>query len=186
MTRLKWTRSMKKFVGRYAAGHTRIEIAGAVSRLFSVEVTWKQVADFMTRNGIKNGLAGCPKSKILPIGAESRASNEEGRPDGYVTVKTASGWRLKHHVVWEEANGKPVPKGAQVMFADGDSRNFDPSNLVAVPRATAVKINQMGLEYHDAESLRTCIAIAELKTAVNRRNNAHGSPTNPRKKRQSK
>lgn len=41
-------------------------------------------------------------------------------------------WRKKHHLVWEQANGRPLPKGYRVVFKDGDNRNFDPDNLVAM------------------------------------------------------
>lgn len=102
--------------------------------------------------------------------------------DGYIEVKVRDSridgiqrqepgrfnenYRMKHHIVWEQANGRPVPEGHMVVFADRDKRNFDPGNLVAVPRSIWATISHQKLPYFDAESLRTCMAIAELQQAA--------------------
>lgn len=95
--------------------------------------------------------------------------------DGYVYVKVAErktdpksahdNWRPKHHVVYERAYG-PVPDGCNVVFADRDKRNFDPANLVAVPRPLWAVITKQGWAYHDRGSLEACIALAQLSRKV--------------------
>lgn len=103
----------------------------------------------------------------VPVGTERPSK------DGYVVVKVADepqvamskdNWRLKHVWVWEQANGRPLPKGSCVYFADGNRRNFDPDNLVEVPRRIVGIINGMGVEWHDADELRAVIALAEVKS----------------------
>ena len=42
--------------------------------------------------------------------------------------------RKAHDVVWEQTHGKPLPKGWIVHHIDGNGKNNDPSNLVAMPR----------------------------------------------------
>lgn len=92
--------------------------------------------------------------------------------DGYVWVKVADGiqekansnFRPKHVVEYERAHGA-VPEGCNVVFADHDKRNFDPSNLVAVPRRLWSIMARKHLEYWDADSLRTCMNIARLESA---------------------
>lgn len=97
------------------------------------------------------------------------------RLDGYVEVKVAErpsradcndNFRAKHHLAWEEANGRPVPEGHAVVFADGDRRNFDPANLVAVPRGLLSTINREGIAYADAETLRAAMDVARARSAV--------------------
>lgn len=105
-----------------------------------------------------------------PVGAERMGK------DGYVMVKVAErpsvpqtkdNWRLRHHLVWEEANGRPVPDGHVVMFADGDKRNFDPANLVAVPRRYVCQLNNPGLpSCSDAATLGACIALCDMHAAL--------------------
>ena len=102
-----------------------------------------------------------------PVGYERTAK------DGYIQVKVKDGrqeeandnFRFKHHVVWEEANGKPVPPSTMIVFADHDKTNFDPDNLVAVPRGIWATIQRCGLEYSDRETLEVAVNIARLVSA---------------------
>lgn len=104
----------------------------------------------------------------VPVGTERESK------DGYIVVKvrehadvpmSKDNWELKHVHVYEQTHGA-VPEGHVVYFADGDRRNFDPSNLVAVPRRLVGILNAPGMpRWADAESLEACIALAEIKSA---------------------
>lgn len=81
------------------------------------------------------------------------------------------GWMKKHQWVYEQHHG-PIPKGCAVLFADGDSRNFDPDNLVCVTRAQRMRLNNMamkGYEWWDRESLETVLTLAELESTIRER-----------------
>src|SRR5437868_9826386 len=70
----------------------------------------------------------------LPIGTERL----HGHADTiYIKIADAGSyrqsWRPKHHVIWEQANGCPVPT-RDIVFLDGDRRNFDPGNLQPMTR----------------------------------------------------
>ena len=116
------------------------------------------------RTSFKSG--GTPHN-TLPLGTERVK-------DGFVYVKVSDKpkakaselWRPKSHLVWEEANGHPVPQDAMVVFADRDVFNFDPANLVAVPKSLWSVILRNNLEYWDADSLRAAMALAMLKSAA--------------------
>lgn len=119
-------------------------------------------------------------------GTQTRRSRRGGRPrvpvgtertskDGYVVIKvreeatvpmSKDNWKLKHVWVWEQANG-PLPEGHVVYFADGDKTNFDPENLVAIPRRLVGVLNSLEVKWHDAESLKVAVAMAELRVARN-------------------
>lgn len=104
----------------------------------------------------------------IPLGAE-RVSE-----DGYIQVKVSrfrrarvnDGWRMKHHIVWEEANGRPVPPSTMIVFADGDKRNFDPDNLVAVPRSIWSVIARQNIPYCDRQSLEAAMSLAKLRGGI--------------------
>lgn len=107
--------------------------------------------------------------KLLPVGTE-RVSK-----DGYVVIKvrmhakvpmSKDNWMLKHVWVYEQTHGK-VPEGHVVYFADGDRTNYDPDNLVAVPRKLVGVMNSLGIHWHDADSLKSVIALAEIRCARN-------------------
>ena len=101
--------------------------------------------------------------------------------DGYVMVKVRDSevdgiqrnepghhnenYRFKHHIVWEQANGQSVPPGHIIVFADRDKTNFDPSNLVAVPRPLLAVIGHGGYAYHDRASLEAAMLAARLDRA---------------------
>lgn len=107
----------------------------------------------------------------VPVGSERRSK------DGYIVIKVRAeadramskdNWMLKHVWVWEQANGRKLPKGYLVMFADKDKTNFDPDNLVAVSRKLIGVINGMRVEWHDRESLEAVIAMAKIRVTRNR------------------
>jgi len=106
----------------------------------------------------------------VPVGTERKGK------DGYTVIKvreetnvamSKDNWMLKHVWVWEQANGEKLPKGHIVMFADKDKTNFDPDNLVAVPKKLMGVMNGMDVEWHDRESLETVIAMAKVRVARN-------------------
>ena len=122
-------------------------------------------------------------------GTQKRRSHGGGRPlapvgtervgkDGYVIVKvrkhackpqSKDNWMLKHVWVYEQHYG-PLPEGHHVYFADGDKDNFDPCNLVAVPRRLVGVINSLrasGVTWHDRETLQAVVTLAELRVARN-------------------
>lgn len=121
----------------------------------------KQVRQDGTRRGGR---------KRVPVGTERVGK------DGYITIKvreeadkamSKDNWMLKHVWIYEQTHG-PVPDGHVVYFADGDRRNFDPENLVAVPRKLIGVMNGMGIEWHDRETLEAVITMAKIRVARNR------------------
>lgn len=107
--------------------------------------------------------------KPLPVGAERERK-------GGIFVKVApeptvpmskDNWRYKHIIAYEEAYG-PVPEGHAVYAVDGDRRNCDPANLVAIDKRVAGVIANMrgqGLEWSTRGELLAVAAVAALKVA---------------------
>lgn len=107
----------------------------------------------------------------VPVGTE-RVSK-----DGYIVIKVRAeaeramskdNWMLKHVWAWEQANGQKLPKGHMVMFADHNRRNFEPDNLVAVPKRLMGVINSMHVGWSDRETLEAVVHMAEIRVARNR------------------
>ena len=137
---------------------------------FGIRLTRSQVSLFRALHGTqkRKGHGGGKPNK--PVGSERLGK------DGYIMVKvrewptkpqSKDNWRFKHHVVWEEANGRPVPDNCIVFFADKDNRNFDPDNLVALPRKYMAQLNNPELpDYNDRDTLLACVALCDLRSAV--------------------
>ena len=74
---------------------------------------------------------------------------------------------LKHRHLWEQKNGK-LPKDMVLKCLDGDQRNTDPSNWLAIPRGTLPFLNgRWGHKYDEVpDDLKpTVLALARLKHA---------------------
>jgi len=67
--------------------------------------------------------------------------DESEDKDGYLWLKVAepSIWKPKHHVAF----GEEVPKGFNVIFIDGNKRNFERSNLALLSDADLMRQNTM-------------------------------------------
>lgn len=72
-------------------------------------------------------------ANALPVGTER--VHYRG---GHLAVKVSDTgtyrqqWQMKSRVVWEQANGRPIPPRYRIIFKDGDNRNFSPDNLIAL------------------------------------------------------
>jgi cell division protein FtsB len=70
--------------------------------------------------------------KQKPIGAETVNQN------GYTSVKTKDGWIAKHVLVAEKMLGRKIDAQEEmVRFKDSDRTNFDPDNIIVVPKRKA-------------------------------------------------
>ena len=123
-------------------------------------------------DGAKQPKEGCRTvygKTVRPVGYEREVK-------GYIVIKTAlyptvpsskDNWKLKHVYVWEQANNKTLPKGWVVRFKDGNNRNFDPSNLCAMPRGMNQFLNslvkELGIQKMDAETFDVLFSYAKLK-----------------------
>lgn len=109
-------------------------------------------------------------ANLVPVGSERVSKGyvwvkvrEHYDPDGHNDWRDL--WVPKHRHVWELRHG-PLPDGSMVVFADHDNRNFDPENLVAMTKAQHSTICHQHIPYHDAESLRTAMAMTDLAHAT--------------------
>jgi hypothetical protein len=100
----------------------------------------------------------------VPVGTEHEY-------DGYVYVrqnvrnektKAYRWWKLKHHIIWEEANG-PIPEGHSIIFADGDTHNFDLDNLICVSRGELAILNKNNLIYKgNADATKCGVTLSKI------------------------
>lgn len=92
---------------------------------------------------------------------------------GYVQVKVAepNKWMQYQRYVWEQNHPGESAEGMVVIFMDGNSRNFDPSNLARVSRGELNVMARMGhtaamsREEREICLLRARVALAKVKLA---------------------
>lgn len=148
-------------------GQPICELSAEFAERFGFPLSKSQVSLWRSSNGrqARHGRGG--GRPALPVGTEKMRN-------GYVEVKVSmwptvpqskDNWVQKHRLVYERENG-PVPEGSVVMFADRDTMNFDPGNLVCVPRGLVARVNARQADWHDRESLLSVMASERLATAI--------------------
>ncbi len=70
--------------------------------------------------------------------------------------------RMQHVEVWERHHGRRLPSGLQVHHIDGDKRNNDPDNLLAVDPLTHKRIHS-GCDLRNGVWWKPCGVCGELK-----------------------
>ena len=160
----------KAWMLEHDAGESVFATIDAFEEEFGVRLNRAQVSRFRSVYGETRRTSHGGGKPSKPVG-----SLRMGK-DGYLMVKvrewpsrpqTKDNWRFLHWVKWEEANGEPVPEGWTVFFADGDKRNFDPDNLVALPRKYIGQLNNPELpSYSDCDTLLACVALCDMRSAV--------------------
>lgn len=180
------------FIRENAKGKTNDELQKLVNDTFGTEYTVMQVKQVKQRNHITSGLDGRfqkgnpahnkGKKGYYAPGSEKGWFKKGNTPhnhheigtevittDGYPAVKIAEPnvWKLKHILVWEEANG-PVPEGYAVIFLDRDRTNTKLENLALVSRAELLDLNQRGLIKDDAELTTSGILIARINCKISK------------------
>ena len=165
---------IKSAIKRYGLNTGRTGYFEKGSTPASKGTTWDE---FMPLESQAKCKATCFKpgdepSNLRPIGSERVDSK-----DGYIYIKVAERydpagtndwrdlWKLKHRVIWEEANG-PVPDGHIVIFCDRDRTNCTLENLMCIPQSINAVINRAKLNYFDRQSAEAAIKTAELMSAI--------------------
>ncbi len=136
----------------------------------------RPISEWMSPESIARCAEGRFKKGNVPHSAEGKpVGYERVTKDGYTEVKVADrpsrtdrndNFKMKHWLVWEEAHGEPVPPHTVIVFSDGDKRNFEPSNLVAVPRRLWSIISRQKIPYADPDTLRAAMRVAEARSAI--------------------
>lgn len=91
--------------------------------------------------------------------------SERVNVDGYIEIKVAepNRWRLKHRVIWEQANGS-IPKGFNVQFKNHNRKDCRLDNLYLISKAEQMaKENSFWAKYP-----KEIQEIIHLKGVVNR------------------
>ena len=162
--------AQREWMLAHAGGRPIAEVREDFEREFGTPISRTQVTLFRAEYGLqrRRGNRTAHSRRTVPVGSEVEMK-------GYIKVKvrelpttpqTKDNWMMKQRWVWERAHGEPVPPDHVVMFADGDKRNFDPENLVAVPRLCVGQLNLGHYKWHDAETLMAAVAVVKLKTGI--------------------
>jgi hypothetical protein len=86
----------------------------------------------------------------------------------YIKVKQPNKWVLKHRWLYEKEKGE-IPKGYNLIFADGNKQNLNLDNLILVSNSELFIMNQKGLYKQDKELTKSGAIVAKVLDKVNKR-----------------
>lgn len=188
----RYSAEEKEFIKNNVKGRSNDELLQMFNDRFGLNLKKSQIAAFKKNNRLSSGLDGRFKPGHVPFnkgkkglicgGKETqfkkgqRALNyrpigsERVSVDGYIEIKVADPgkWRMKHLVLWEEANG-PIPKGHCLLFLDGNKLNVSLDNLQLITRSQLVRMNQNGLISTEADLTKTGVIVAEILSKIGER-----------------
>lgn len=145
----------------------------------------KRATQEFNKHFAKNKSVQAVKVRALRLGLKTNASvaqhNQslsQGHPNGalvddngYLKIKIqgqTSKWVRYHRYLYEKAHGK-LPKGYKIMFLDGNKRNFDLDNMIAVPSAYFALMNKLNLHSEFPDINLTSIKWCDLYMAIKKR-----------------
>lgn len=190
---MTYTDEMRQFILDNYKGIYAKELAERFNERFGTNVTAATMKSYKARHKLNSGLTGHYEKGRIPENKGKKMPPEiyeKCRPTmfkkghtphnhrpigservniyGYIEIKVKEPrtWKLKHRIVWEEANG-PVPKGSAIIMLDGDKTNCELSNLKLVKRSELLIINRYSLFQDDAQLNDTAANLAKMIDAVN-------------------
>lgn len=150
----------ENWIRENAEGIRNEKLTEMFNKRFNMSVTVGQIKKFKNSHHISSGLKSCN----LPVGSERESK-------GYIMVKVAEPnvWIEKHRYIYESMHGN-IPTGYKVIFADRNTRNFEPDNLILVSDAEALIMNTKRLIYKDASLTKSGALIAKIIDRTNKLN----------------
>lgn len=150
----------EKWIRENAEGIRNEKLTEMFNEKFNTSVTVGQIKKFKNSHHISSGLKSCN----LPIGSERESK-------GYIMVKVAepNKWIEKHRYIYESMYGN-IPTGHKVIFADKNTRNFNPDNLILVSDSEALIMNTKKLIYEDSTLTKSGVLIVKIIDRTNKLN----------------
>lgn len=169
----------------------RKDLAVAFNRAFDLNLTEQAIKGTLARHRISSGRSGCfvkgmttwNKGLTGYMGANATSFRKGNIPknhkpigyeritvDGFVEVKTQEPnvFELKSRLVYQQHFGE-IPNGMIVKFIDGDSMNFEPSNLTLMTRSELLALNRFYKHKESDSTIKpTLITAARLKSKIHK------------------
>lgn len=161
-SRLTWTQEQDEWLRRNFPNMGGLKAVDEFNKVFGVNKSHRAIEGRAHRLNLKVAPKVVEANRRFPRRVPLETIKEDN--NGYLIIKTgegSSGWKRYHRYLWEKTHGE-LPKGYKVMFLDGDIRNFDKENLIAVPAKYFAWMNKLKLRGEDVEINLTAVRWCEL------------------------
>lgn len=173
------------YKGRYVK-----DVTAMINKKFNANHTYKEIENYKRTRGLRSGIDSTFKKGHVPYNEGTKGLckanagsfkkgnrplnyqpvGSESKKRGYWMVKIAEPnvWKMKNRLLWEEHYGK-IPEGYVVTFLDGNSDNFELSNLALISQNENKIMNKMKLRKEDKELTQAGVNIAKIISKISER-----------------
>lgn len=173
------------YKGRYVKDVTKM-----INEKFNANHSCKEIENYKRTRGLRSGIDSTFKKGHIPYNAgtkglckanggsfqkgnrpkNAREVGEERFVRGYWEIKVAEPnlWMSKGRYIWEQ-NYKKIPEGYIVTFLDGNTSNFELSNLALISQNENKIMNKMKLRKEDKELTQAGVNIAKIINKISQR-----------------
>ena len=157
-----FTEEEDDFLKNNIKGRSANELISQFNDKFGRNITKNQLTSYKRRTGIKSGLSGkfkrgqtSPTHK--PVGYEHTTTDGST----FIKVGEPSVWERKQVYLYKKYIGE-VPKGYDVIFADGNRNNFDLDNLILISKREKLMVGKHGVFSNNGEITKTSLLAARV------------------------
>ena len=173
------------YKGRYVK-----EVTNMINKKFNANHSCKEIENYKRTRGLRSGIDSTFKKGHVPYNAGTkglckanagsfkkgnipknhRNVGEERFIRGYWEIKVAEPnlWMSKGRYIWEQ-NYEEIPEGYVVTFLDGNTSNFELSNLALISQSENAVLNKMKLRKEDKELTQAGVNIAKIISKISER-----------------
>lgn len=161
-----YTEEEMQFVRDNAEGISVDELTRRFNERFNTNKLKHCIAQLKIKLHVKSnyfptrfGCRGHVRSKAKEVGSMHYSSKSR------IYIKTANPdkWRLYHHVLYEKYHGVKLEKGDNIVFLDGNPKNFDIDNLERVDKHSRIFLLRLGGICEDKEINMFRINLAKIQ-----------------------
>ena len=169
--RNKYSKEFENEMRKKAPKKTIEQLLKIANEKYNYTITKWNLMNYLSKREIR--YKGYNPKKAHDMGSKIPIGTEYTKDDGMVLVKVAPNkWKYKQRYIYEQYHNVELPKGTMVIFLDGDRKNFDISNLMAVSTPEYNCIKNKDLISNNGAATKTAILGARLYYKIKEKENA--------------
>lgn len=148
------------YIKNIVKGKTCNEIAMLYNKKFNKNITEKEMEYIKRKNRITSGIKTTFKKNSIPHNLKKELS-EYNDGKGGIKIKVGKEWIPKGRYIYEKHHGK-IKENEVIVFLDGNKKNFDINNLMAVSLLDVQVCGIKHLKSNNSEITKIGLMTAQL------------------------
>ncbi len=175
--RHKFTDEEIDFLRQNVKGSTLKELTEMFNNKFNLNVDKNSISNQKKTHNLRSGyncghFNKCHKYTkgrlpylTKPVGYET----VDFKGDTLVKIANPNKWKLKHHLIYENAYNVKIKPKECIIFLDGDKSNFDINNLMKVNNTEQLLLSniQKNMKIKNAEITKAIIQTIRIQSKIN-------------------